>query len=591
MYFAKGNTIAGYTVSFRHKQGAYAESYRVKDAEDKTRFLKLILHNRLSPYQRGPQGEIIEHALLTQLQHPNVSLLIDSGEIRLSDTEATYLVFDFYSCETLAERLLREGQLSVYEIKQIAVAVLSAIQALHSLPQPAVHGELTAQNILSSLVEKGEMRYKLIDFGGAAYATAQRQELLFTGSSLYYMAPERFSGIQRVESDIYAVGALLYLLVYRQFPWYVALDGLEPRRQRERVLTERDKPLSLPETTLFELDEQFVNIIAKALSYDAEDRFRSAQEMLRALRGELRVERQEPRRKINSAEAELPRVLPSVSPAEGKGFAAVAGLEDLKQKMMEEVIEPLRSPERYKAYGITVPNGLLLYGPPGCGKTFFAKHFAEEVGANFMCITPATLKSRYVNATQENIARMFEEAVAQAPTIIFIDEINELLPSREGEVHEMSRSAVNEMLAQMDRTGERGVFIVGATNYPHQIDAAMLRAGRLERKYYLGAPDLAARQALFELALSGRPLSHDIDTGCLASLTEGYVSADIQLIVNDAARQALRADSPITMTLLEESIQRAKPSLSREELDKYLEIHRRLQGEEPVRKERRRIGF
>lgn len=591
MHFAKGNTIAGYTVVFRHKQGAYAESYRVKDAEGKTRFLKLILHNRLSPQQRGPEGELIERAALAQLQHPNVSSLRDSGEIRVGDTEATYLVFDFYSSETLAERLLRGGRLSMYEIKQVATAVLSALGAMHSLPQPVVHGELTAQNILSSLTEEGEQRYKLIDFGGATYAPAQGQELSFSGASLYYMAPERFGGRQSVESDIYAVGTLLYLLVYRQLPWYVELDGLEPRRQRERVLAERDKPLSLPEIELFELDEQFVNIIAKALNYDVEDRFRSAEEMLRAVRGEIRVERQEPRRKISSAETEMQRPTPRACPAEGKGFAAVAGLEELKQKMMEEVIEPLRSPERYKAYGITVPNGLLLYGPPGCGKTFFAKHFAEEVGANFMCITPATLKSRYVNATQENIARMFEEAVAQAPTIIFIDEINELLPSREGEVHEMSRSAVNEMLAQMDRTGERGVFIVGATNYPQQIDAAMLRAGRLERKYYLGAPDQSARLALFALSLAGRPLGTDIDTERLASLTEGYVSADIQLIVNDAARQALRADSPITMALLEESIQRTNPSLSREELDKYLEIHRRLQGEEPVRKERRRIGF
>lgn len=106
---------------------------------------------------------------------------------------------------------------------------------------------------------------------------------------------------------------------------------------------------------------------------------------------------------------------------------------------------------------------MLLYGPPGCGKTFFAKHFAEEVGFNFICITPATLKSRYVNTTQENIAKMLEEAEQKAPTIIFIDEINELTPNRENDVHEMSRSAVNEMLAQMDRTGEKLIFIVGAT--------------------------------------------------------------------------------------------------------------------------------
>ena len=137
---------------------------------------------------------------------------------------------------------------------------------------------------------------------------------------------------------------------------------------------------------------------------------------------------------------------------------------------------------------------MLLYGPPGCGKTFFAKHFAEEVGFNFMCITPATLKSRYVNATQENIAKMFKEAEENAPTVIFIDEMNELVPNRDdGNVHEMSRSAVNEMLAQMDRTGEKGIFIIGATNYPNMIDPAILRAGRLDKKYYISLPFIIAR--------------------------------------------------------------------------------------------------
>ena len=121
----------------------------------------------------------------------------------------------------------------------------------------------------------------------------------------------------------------------------------------------------------------------------------------------------------------------------GEGFAAVAGMEELKQQLREEVIEPLHNPEEYHRYGVTIPNGMLLYGPPGCGKTFFAKHFAEEVGFNFMCITPATLKSRYVNATQENIAKMFKEAEENAPTVIFIDEINELVPNRDdGNVHE-----------------------------------------------------------------------------------------------------------------------------------------------------------
>ncbi|WP_419089058.1 ATP-binding protein [Phocaeicola plebeius] len=260
--------------------------------------------------------------------------------------------------------------------------------------------------------------------------------------------------------------------------------------------------------------------------------------------------------------------------------------------LQEEVIEPLHHPEEYQRYGITIPNGMLLYGPPGCGKTFFAKHFAEEVGFNFMFITPATLKSRYVNASQENIAKMFKEAEENAPTIIFIDEINELVPNREGNVHEMSKSAVNEMLAQMDRTGEKGIFIIGATNYPHMIDPAILRAGRLDKKYYVGVPDEVARKTLFELYLKNRPYDFGLDYDELSILTKNYVSADIQLIVNNAARTALKSRSKITMAILRNAIAAVRPSLDIKELQRYEEIKAQMNGENIKKSENRpKVGF
>lgn len=252
----------------------------------------------------------------------------------------------------------------------------------------------------------------------------------------------------------------------------------------------------------------------------------------------------------------------------------------------------MHHPEEYQRYGITIPNGMLLYGPPGCGKTFFAKHFAEEVGFNFMFITPATLKSRYVNASQENIAKMFKEAEENAPTIIFIDEINELVPNREGNVHEMSKSAVNEMLAQMDRTGEKGIFIIGATNYPHMIDPAILRAGRLDKKYYVGVPDEVARKTLFELYLKNRPYDFGLDYDELSILTKNYVSADIQLIVNNAARTALKSRSKITMAILRNAIAAVRPSLDIKELQRYEEIKAQMNGENIKKSENRpKVGF
>lgn len=188
---------------------------------------------------------------------------------------------------------------------------------------------------------------------------------------------------------------------------------------------------------------------------------------------------------------------------------------------------------------------------------------------------------------------MFKEAEEKAPTVIFIDEMNELVPNRaDGNVHEMSRNAVNEMLAQMDRTGERGIFVIGATNYPNMIDTAILRAGRLDKKYFIGAPDEEARMALFKLYLEKRPYDFGLDYQQLAEMTQGYVSADIQLIVNDASRNALHQHSKITMELLKAAISNTRHSLSADELRKYDRIRKMMNGED-VKKpnDRPRIGF
>ena len=469
---------------------------------------------------------------------------------------------------------------------------MSALAFLHSRPVPIIHNEVTIQNVFLNLVgELGDL--KLIDFGYARFLNQKPSKPNLDELNPFYLAPERFSGVCSVQSDLYAVGAMMYHLLYGELPWFIDTSRTNGQDLVESILAERDKELELTKKDKYELDDQLLNVIAKALNYDAENRFQSADEFIKAIDGEVKVERQSTKRKILSQQQPNNAPSPTATKKEGEGFAAVAGMEELKQQMREEVIEPLHNPEEYQRYGVTIPNGMLLYGPPGCGKTFFAKHFAEEVGFNFMCITPATLKSRYVNATQENIAQMFKEAEENAPTVIFIDEMNELVPNRDNSnIHEMSRSAVNEMLAQMDRTGEKGIFIIGATNYPNMIDPAILRAGRLDKKYYLGVPDKEARMALFKLYLKKRPYDFGLDYQQLADLTEDYVSADIQLIVNEASRNALRQHSKITMDLLKTAILNIRPSLSASELLKYEHIRAMMDGEDDEKpNDRPSVGF
>ena len=592
MHFKKNDKIGTYTVAFPHKQGAYAETYRVKDTSGKTRFLKLINYSKLNRNQIDDNGRVIEVEIAKQLHHHNLCQYVDSDNMMMNGSQYAWFVTEFVSGETLSQRIIRDDEISVYEIKTIAKAVLSALSFLHSQPIPVIHNEVTIQNVFLNLV--GELQdLKLIDFGYARFLNQSPVKPNLDELNPFYLAPERFSGVCSVQTDLYSVGAMMYHLLYGELPWFLDVSSKRGQDVIDSILAERDKELTLTKEDKYELDDQLLNVIAKSLSYDSEDRFQSADEFIKAIDGEVKIERQSTKRKILSQQQSDNTPASYAIKKKGEGFAAVAGMEELKQQMREEVIEPLHNPEEYHRYGVTIPNGMLLYGPPGCGKTFFAKHFAEEVGFNFMCITPATLKSRYVNATQENIAKMFKEAEENAPTVIFIDEMNELVPNRDdGNVHEMSRSAVNEMLAQMDRTGEKGIFIIGATNYPNMIDPAILRAGRLDKKYYIGVPDIEARMALFRLYLNKRPYDFGLDYHQLADMTQGYVSADIQLIVNDASRNALRQHSKITMELLKVAITNTASSLSNNELRKYERIRAMMNGEEMKKSDDRpRIGF
>jgi transitional endoplasmic reticulum ATPase len=480
-----------------------------------------------------------------------------------------------------------------YDIHSILSDVLKGLHYLHSLPEPIIHNEITPQNImldLSSDVPKA----KIIDFGFARSFHQSTKAFNKVGLNLNYVASECFNGLYSPQSDIFSVGAVLYQTLFGLPPWFKDVSKFQADRTNaeEHILQERNKPLSFSKIAndFVGFEEHIYLLLKKALCQDTESRFQTADEFLKAINGEIEVDDVNKVDKVKS-DNKSEKIIPNKK-AKGKGFDAIAGMNELKAQLKLDVIDALHNPEEYAKYGVTIPNGMLLYGPPGCGKTFFAKHFAEEVGFNFILANPSTLKSRYINATQENIAKMFEEAEKNAPTIIFIDEINELLPNRDSDVHEMAKSAVNEMLAQMDRTGEKGIFIIGATNYPYMIDPAMLRAGRLDKKFYLPPPDFEARKSMFELYLKNRPIDFGIDYDHLAKLSEHYVSADIELLVNDASRLALSTKSRISMIILEEVIKNTKPSVSIHELKKYELIKANMDGEYIEQKnEIPRIGF
>ena len=364
--------IDSYTVAFPHKQGSYAETYRVKDKSGKTRFLKLINNSKLNRNQIDDNGRVIEVEIAKLLHQHNLCQFVDSGNMMMNGSQYAWFVTEFVSGETLSQRIIRDDEISVYEIKTIAKAVLSALSFLHSQPIPVIHNEVTIQNVFLNLV--GELQdLKLIDFGYARFLNQSPVKPNLDELNPFYLAPERFSGVCSVQTDLYSVGAMMYHLLYGELPWFLDVSRKHGQDVIDSILAERDKELELTKEDKYELDDQLLNVIAKSLCYDAEDRFQSADEFTKAIDGEVKIERQSTKRKILSQQQSDNTPVSSAIKKEGEGFAAVAGMEELKQQMREEVIEPLHNPEEYHRYGVTIPNGMLLYGPPGCGKTFFCK--------------------------------------------------------------------------------------------------------------------------------------------------------------------------------------------------------------------------
>jgi len=255
-----------------------------------------------------------------------------------------------------------------------------------------------------------------------------------------------------------------------------------------------------------------------------------------------------------------------------RGFDCVAGMRPLKSLLINEVIEPLLNPEKYKKFKLGIPNGILLFGPPGCGKTFIVKKLAEELGYNLIEMNPSSVATSYVHGAVGNIGKVFEMARLQAPSIVFIDEIEGLIPKRE----ELSSSAdikkeeINEFLLQLNNAGSSKILVVGATNWPHMIDTAILRSGRIDKRVYIGPPDFEARKEMFRICLSGRPYDKDIDFEKLATMTENYVGSDIELIVTEAARAAVSQDkSMVDESMLVNAIKKFNPSVASEGIQYY----------------------
>ncbi len=235
----------------------------------------------------------------------------------------------------------------------------------------------------------------------------------------------------------------------------------------------------------------------------------------------------------------VPEAVPRIT------YEDIGDLKDAIQKIREMIELPLKYPELFERLGIEAPKGVLLHGPPGTGKTLLAKAVANEVNANFYAINGPEIMSKFYGESEERLREIFKQAQENAPSIIFIDEIDAIAPRREEVTGEVEKRVVAQLLALMDGLQARGkVVVIGATNRPNALDPALRRPGRFDREIEIGVPNTEARLEILQVHTRGVPLAEDVDLKKLAEMTHGFVGADLAALVKEAAMRALRRVLP-----------------------------------------------
>jgi transitional endoplasmic reticulum ATPase len=259
-------------------------------------------------------------------------------------------------------------------------------------------------------------------------------------------------------------------------------------------------------------------------------------------------------------------------------FDDIAGLDDVKAEIKLKMIYPFTYPELAQRYGVSVGGGLLLFGPPGTGKTMIAKAIACEIEATMFVVSPAEILSKWVGEAEQNVKKLFDAAQAEDKAVIFIDEVEALVPRRKSDSSTVMARVVPQILQELegfDRNAQQALLMVGATNKPWLLDEAIRRPGRFDAQIYVPLPDAPARYRLLEIYLGPRPVAEDVDFGVLCDRLDGYSGADIKNIAVRAATipflESVTGKEPraITMADITAVIDETPPSVRAGELKRY----------------------
>ena len=542
--FKKGDKIGKYTVNEFIKKGAVAESYSVYGSDDMLYFCKVFdMANMSRPllYEGKEVFEIVFCKELGEDENDNVIRYVDNGGLRKGNREYHYLITEFYQGELLDQSVEKDGVFDIEDAVQITLCVLNGLRYMHS--KALLHNDITPSNIMLKELDDGMMLPTIIDLGHVSTMVLGRPNFFLGDLAPFFRAPETYRGIFTPKSDVFSVGALLYYLIFGKAPWEIDLTecGGDKNQVKAKVREARKEPLVL-DTEEIHLPDFLKEILKKALALRVVSRFASAEDFFNTL-----IERLTPE-----------NVLGEEIQSTGNGFEQVAGRDELKEQLRKEVMFALQNPEKAKLYQLPPVNGILLYGPPGCGKSLVAESFANELGFNHMLLKGSEFGNIYQPGALDNLQRIVDAATLKAPFVLIIDEIEYLIPNLGKET--ITKESV-AMLTLLSDCTEKGILLVVTSNQPDQVDPFVMRPGCIDRVFFVSQPDFEARKEIFKKHLSNRPCE-EIDYDELAKLSEDFVAGDITETVNEAAMTAAYMDVPISQKILVDVLKYKNPTYS-----------------------------
>lgn len=555
---------------------------------------RITIHDNEYYEQKGKTAALKEAEVLNQLSDNTFMKVIDSGMVEWDGKKYSYFGYWNDECyQILRDAMCNDDTFDEDHAVNIVKNVLCGLVELSKLMKGGGHYNICPENVF---VVRDCLQ--IIGLEHASEPCNGNPDFVCEDIDIRYRAPETFLGRFNSASDVYSVGVMLYEMIFNGLPYPVD-ETMDAKAALNAIKT--------ADTPEVDVNSSYLkHIISKAIKRNVGARYENVEEFYTAVLDYLgnKIENKKQIKNEDMSDnvqaVNEPKLNVKMSVKTGDGLKAVAGMAELKRQLHRDFVDVVTHPELADEFSIQPPN-MLLFGPPGTGKTYLSMRLSEEVGMDVCSIKPSDLGSIWIHGSQSLIKELFYKAEAKAKKnkrgcLLLIDEFDAFCCKRDASGNETMANEVAEWLTQLNDCVKKRIFVVGTTNCIERIDPAVLRHGRIDQIVYIGLPDKECRKQLFEYELNKRPHVSDINIDNLADLTEGYTSSDIAYIVKASATTAFEASIrdddevfKINEEILLSIIKTTRPSVTQQEARRYEKTRDAFLNVK--HNERRPIGF